>query len=285
MPKSAYLGLLAALLLFVDMIASTKVSNILIVDDEPNVRFILERTLAREGYALDCVADGYSAIKQIENKAYDLILLDLNLGDMSGLKVLEKARSHDENLVVIILTGQGSLNTAVSALRLGALDYLFKPAQPETIRQRVREGIQQRNQALQQQQIVSQIESLRQVLTQIDPPNTSRVNTIQNRFIRSETLVVDRHHRAVTQNDSLLNLTSTEFDLLVCLIQAAPAPISARKLLNTVLGYDADEKEAKDTIKWHIHHLRRKIESNAKQPNLIKTVRYKGYMWAGTILK
>jgi two-component system, OmpR family, alkaline phosphatase synthesis response regulator PhoP len=118
------------------------------------------------------------------------------------------------------------------------------------------------------------------MLTQLTPFSTDRAVEANNgRFLRSGPVVVDRHHRIVTYNNTLLDLTSAEFDLLVCLIEAAPEALSPRQLLNCALNYDGDGLEASNTIKWYIHHLRRKIEPETKNPVHIKTVRHKGYLW------
>lgn len=255
--------------------------HILIVDDEPGVRLVLERSLLRLECLLETAVDGRSALERLGQKKYDLILLDLHLGDLDGLSLLKAARERDPDVVVIILTGQGSLETAVEALRLGAFDYLFKPATPETIRQRVGEGLLQRQQALRRRQILSQIDMLRQALAQLDPATAHGEQLTGNgRFLRSGPIVLDRYHRAATLDNTLLSLTTAEFDILVSLIEASPDPLSPRQLLNRALGYNSDQTDASDTVKWHIHHLRRKIEPNPKRPIYIKTIRYKGYLWA-----
>jgi len=256
--------------------------HILIVDDEPGIRLILERALRRQGHVTETAVDGRSALQLLIHKSYDLILLDLHLGDLDGLSLLKAAREQDEDVVVIILTGQGSLQSAVEALRLGAFDYLFKPALPEAIRQRVQEGLQHRQRALRRRQILAQIDMLRQTLVQLDQTAGPVAPNMDNgRFLRSGPLVIDRYHRAATLDDNLLDLTTAEFDILVCLIESAPEPLSAQQILNRALGYDSDRFDPGDTAKWHIHHLRRKIEPDPKRPTYIKTVRYKGYLWAG----
>lgn len=197
---------------------------------------------------------------------------------VNGLQVLEAAREQDPDLIAIILTAHGSLESAVETLRLGAFDYLFKPAAPDTIRQRVAEGIEKRRKILRRKILLNQIESLRQTLIQLD--DTS-LNAPSNRFIRSGKLVLDRHHRQATLAETLLDLTTTEFDILQSLVISAPAPLSARELVNMALDYDCEDMEARDIIKWHIHHLRRKIEQDASRPEYIKTIRHHGYLWAG----
>lgn len=254
--------------------------RILIVDDEQSVRFVLERTLRNQGYLLDAAANGSEAIEKIRRQRYDLLLLDLQMSPVNGIQVLDFLRKENADAVVIILTAHGTMESAVDALRLGAFDYLFKPATPEDIRQRVQDGLAQRQKNLRRQQLLGQIESLRQALVEMDeelaaPPDEGK------RFVRSGKLVIDQYHRAATLDGRALDLTTTELNLLARLVEAAPRPVAPRQLVNLALGYDAEEAEAGELIKWHIHHLRQKIEPDPSHPRYIKTVRYAGYLWSG----
>ncbi len=258
--------------------------KILIVDDEPNIRFVLERALRYEGYQLETAANGEEAIARLSTAAppYDLLLLDLKMEPVDGREVLRFARAQDPEVVVIILTAHASLESAVEALRLGAFDYLFKPVTPEKVRQRVREGIERRQQSLRRQQILSQMENLRQTLNALTNAASSLAPPpVQARFVRSGPLVIDRHHRQATLGDRLLELTTAEFDILLALVTAAPQPLSPLELVHRALGYECGEQEARDLMKWHIHHLRRKVEPQPSRPRYIKTVRHRGYLWAG----
>lgn len=256
--------------------------RILIVDDEDSVRFVLEQTLKNQDYILDSVDSGTEALSKLTETDYDVILLDLHMEPIDGLTVFQAARELDPEVVVIILTAYSSVESAVEALRLGAFDYLFKPVTPDTIRQRVKEGLAHRRRALWRQQMILQIDTLRQSLSEFDaeselvaPPTTDR------RFVYSGQLVIDCHHRQATMSDDLLDLTTAEYDILLCLVKAAPEPLLPHQLVKCALGYEADEVESRDIAKWHIHHLRRKIETDPAKPQYIKTVRHKGYMWLG----
>ena len=256
--------------------------RILIVDDEPNVRFVLERTLLNDGYLLDTAADGAEAIQKLGQAAYDLLLLDLNMRPVDGIQVMNAVRDQGSDIVVIILTAHSSIESAVKALRLGAFDYLFKPASPDAIRQRVSEGIQFRQQALRRARLLTQIEGLRQSLADLDEEiSTLGPDTSPHRFLRSGKLVIDKHHRSATLGEALLELTTTEFNLLVALTEAAPAVVSPHQLVRSSLNYEAPEAEAGEIIRYHIHQLRQKIETDPAHPKYIKTVRYKGYLWGG----
>lgn len=255
-------------------------ARILIADDEPNVRFIIERTLAHEGYKLDTAISGADAIEKINTQDYDLLLLDIHMPPIDGLQVLQEVKAKDPNIVVILLTGYGTIESAVEALRLGAFDYLFKPASPQTIRERIKEGLASRQQSLQKQKLVDQIDELRQALTKLEESQQVLIPPANDlRFIRRKKLVIDRHHRAATFQNQLLDLTTTEFDLLLCLVEHAPEPVPPQMLVSTVMGYETSEVEAKEIIKWHIFQLRRKLEPDPQNPAHIVNIRYKGYLW------
>ncbi len=254
--------------------------RILIVDDEPNIRFILEKTLQREGYQIESAGNGHEAIRKLERSEYELIILDLNMKPVSGLEVLNEIHKQGSESVVIILTAYSTINSAVEALRLGAFDYLFKPASPDSIRQRVREGIQYHQQTKYRNQLLHQIESLRHSLVDLDQATGSRGQTAtSDRFLQNDNLLIDKLHRTITFDGKLLNLTTAEFDLLVTLVAASPEPVSPKQLAKDVLNYDLGDIEAQDLIKYHVHQLRQKIEPDMKHPNYIKTIRYKGYVW------
>jgi DNA-binding response OmpR family regulator len=256
--------------------------RILIADDEPGVRFVLERTLAHEGYECASVQNGLEAIERIQHNEFDLVLLDLQMEPVGGMQVLENLRKRWPETVVIILTAHGTLNSAVNAIRLTAFDYLFKPASAEVIRQRVREGLEQRATLVRRARLVSQIETLQQALDEIVGDEKARSPAAEpDRFLHAGGLIIDQYHHLATFEEKQLDLTSSEYNLLVCLVNAAPKAVSSRHLLNAALGYDAEEAEAAELIKWHIHKLRQKIEPNPQQPRYLKTVRYQGYAWVG----
>ena len=260
------------------------IPRILIVDDEPGVLLVLEHTLQSEGYEVETAVNGEDALQKIAETNYDLLLLDLHLGSMDGLQLLEAARQKDEAVIVIILTGYASMNSAVEALRLGAFDYLFKPAMPDVIRQRIRAGLADREQVLERERILGQLDSLRHALTVVDAKRAAVTNNdADNRFLKKGKLIIDRHHHTATLDSHLLELTTAEYDFLLTLAKESPNPVSPQQLLSDALGYESHPAEAREKAKWYIHHLRRKIEPVSKQPRFIKTVRNKGYLWDDSV--
>jgi len=254
--------------------------RILVVDDEASIRTVLHHILRRR-YQVDTAESGEAAIEKLKNGAYDLILLDLKLGETSGLDVLAAARKQDPDIIVIILTAYGTLDSAVEALRLGAFDYIFKPAAPELLRQRVKAGLERRARTLQQRALMKQIAALRETLQTIELHETASQPRAEDRFLRSGKLIIDQHHRTAVLGETHLPLTTAELDILICLVQASPEPLSPKELVKCALGYETSPVEASELIKWHIHRIRKKMEPDPKKPVYLKTVRNRGYLWCG----
>jgi DNA-binding NtrC family response regulator len=101
--------------------------SILVVDDEPNARTALAELLRGEGYRVETAADGFKALGKLEDGAPDLVLTDLKMPGMGGVELLEKVRALDEDIVVLVMTAFGAVESAVDAMKKGAADYLTKP--------------------------------------------------------------------------------------------------------------------------------------------------------------
>jgi two-component system, NtrC family, nitrogen regulation response regulator NtrX len=130
--------------------------SILVVDDEPGVRSSLQGILGDEGYVVDVVESGEAALQALDGRRYDLVLLDVWLPGMDGLEVLGKIRTLDADLPVLVISGHGSIETAVKAVRMGAVDFVEKPLALEKTLVVVRNALRQRrleneNRALRQQ--------------------------------------------------------------------------------------------------------------------------------------
>ena len=121
--------------------------QVLIVDDEQNIRTFIGRALELVGYQIELAKDGKQALELIRDTQYDLVFLDLNLGGKTdGLRVLEAIRWRWPETAVIILTGHGSLESAMQAIREGVDIYLLKPVGPDQIREAAEEAIEKRKQ-------------------------------------------------------------------------------------------------------------------------------------------
>ncbi|OQX96049.1 hypothetical protein B6I21_02310, partial [candidate division KSB1 bacterium 4572_119] len=121
-----------------------KTKNILVVDDDDVIRLACELTLKNEGMTVDTAENGKVGIEKLKSKNYDLILLDLMMPEMQGADFLEFVRQYDENIIVIVITGFATIESAVETLKKGAYDYLPKPFTPEELRKVVHKGMERR---------------------------------------------------------------------------------------------------------------------------------------------
>lgn len=107
--------------------------KILIIDDEKNIRLTLEKVLTRAGYEVDTAINGEDGLQKVEKEEYPVILLDMKMPGINGIEFLKKINGLNLNSRVIMITGFGSIDTAVETMKLGAVDYLRKPFKPEEI--------------------------------------------------------------------------------------------------------------------------------------------------------
>ncbi|UCG37115.1 MAG: response regulator, partial [Candidatus Bathyarchaeota archaeon] len=108
-------------------------NRILIVEDESDMRNGLQKILSRKGYSVDTAEDGVRAVEKLKQTVFQVVIADLKMPRMDGIGVLQKAKDVDNAVAVIIITGYGTVKTAVEAMRLGAFDYIAKPFKPDDI--------------------------------------------------------------------------------------------------------------------------------------------------------
>jgi len=125
----------------------SRTAHILIVDDEPNVRLVFRTALESSGDRISLAEDGEKALLWLENSPIDLILLDLQMPGMGGMDVLESVREAGNDVPVVIVTAHGSIPDAVQAMKLGAIDFLAKPLNPDTLRSVVAEVLERHAEA------------------------------------------------------------------------------------------------------------------------------------------
>lgn len=264
-------------------------SKILVADDEQHIRFFLERLLQREGYEVTAVASGEAALAQIEAQEFDLALLDVMMPGASGVEVLTELHHKWPQTAVILLTAHASLDTAVTALRHDAHDYLFKPCDADTLRKSVREGLQKRQQLVQQKTVLQQLEShLLNSLSQVraaaagEPVAEAGVakETAEppERFLQKGGLIMDLSRHVLTINGHLVELSPIEFDLIAHLLRQSPRVVSPQAIVQAVQGYESEPWEASEVIRAHIYRIRQKLKrAGGETADVIQTVRGIGY--------
>ncbi len=254
-------------------------AQILLVDDEASVRLTLGPLLRRAGHIITSVGSGAEAVALLEQQPFDLLLTDLKMPGMDGMQVVAAARQRQSDLAIIILTGHGSLGTAVEGLRQGIFDYLLKTTEPCQIVARVNAGLAARVQQLRQRTLLNVVGGAMQELCpqsasgMAAPPAASAGRVISTGAFHLDTW---RHEARLC--GCMLALTPTEFRVLLCLVEHAGTMRSSTQVVRCALGYKTDALTASEVIKPHIHHLRQKIEPDPSAPHYILNIRGKGYL-------
>ncbi|HZJ51519.1 MAG TPA: response regulator transcription factor [Actinomycetota bacterium] len=225
-------------------------ATVLVVDDERKIRDLVRTYLERDGYAVLMTDSGQGALETAARVTLDLVVLDLMLPDLPGEEVARSLRETSE-VPIILLTAKASEDDRVSGLRLGADDYLVKPFSPRELVARVA-AVLRRTNGTSPDQLLS--------------------------FEAGE-LSIDKDAREVHFRRQRLELTRSEFDLLVALASRPTRVFSRYELVTRVQGYDYEGYER--TIDAHVKNLRHKLSEDPRHPRYIETVTGIGYKFVG----
>jgi DNA-binding response OmpR family regulator len=235
-------------------------AHILIVDDESEVRRLLEAGLKAEGYAVSEAADGAGLLAILERKPVDLITLDVRLGGEDGFNLAREVRARN-NVPIIMISGKGDMIDRVVGLELGADDYIAKPFHMREVLARVRA-------------VLRRYEAKGSEAARASPAEKSR------RF-EFEGWVLDAGRRALTNPEGKdCELTTAEFNLLLLLLERPGRVLSRDELMDLLKGHDWTPLDR--SIDGLVARLRKKIE-RGEVPQLVKTVRSVGYVFAAQV--
>ncbi|WP_206485425.1 response regulator [Thalassotalea sp. G2M2-11] len=214
--------------------------RVLLVEDDIALAQGLQQSLRREGYSIDCVHDGKSAILAVAAGAVDLVILDLGLPDMDGLQVLRKLKAEAKQLAVLILTARDSSEDKVTGLDFGADDYLVKPFDMAELFARLR--------------VIER-----------------RLGTVDSAVIEHNGVILDTKAHLVYLGGEPINFSRREYMIFKSLMENMGRIQSKEQLENKL--YEWGEEVASNTIEVHVHHVRKKLPKD-----FIKTVRGVGYI-------
>jgi two-component system, OmpR family, copper resistance phosphate regulon response regulator CusR len=216
--------------------------RILLIEDEPRIRAFLARGFAADGYVVDEAGDGASGLAQALEREYDLIVLDLLLPRLDGLRVMRSVAEQRPGTPVLILSARADLGTKLTSFALGACDYMSKPFSLDELLARARVQVRRR------------------------APFGSDGNVLH---VGQLTLDLARH--AASVEGDAADLTAREFALLYHLALHAGEVVSRERLLSDVWGYHFDPRS--NVVDVCIRRVRKKLGSRAP----IETVRHAGY--------
>jgi DNA-binding response OmpR family regulator len=270
---------------------SDESAYVLVVDDEGANRYSVSKTLQRVGYVVNESASGEEALEMIKNQHYDVVLTDIRMPGLDGVELLRRIKEEAPDAIVILMTAYASLGTAVEALRLGAHDYLIKPSSSQDIRQSVSRGVERAQNLKRRRALLDAIRSDVFELVQTDFEPVSPLHDNGKSIMRGTesvpeppttsmqlgplTVYPGRYQIAVGDTD--IDLTPTEFDLLLYLAAHRGRVVPCHELVREVRGYTVDEAEAREVIRPHVSNLRRKLKSAQQDADLIVNVRGIGY--------
>jgi DNA-binding response OmpR family regulator len=221
-------------------------NHILIIEDEESVSVVLKGYLEKGGYSVQCTTTGARGIEKFKTTDYKLVILDLMLPDISGEEVCKIIRQTSD-VHIFMLTAKGSLNDRIEGLNIGADEYLIKPFSPREL--------------------------------------TARVNALFRRLGSSNVifndgyLQIDCDKRTVSLHGKDIPFTPNEFDILCTLVANKGKVLSREQLIDKIFGVDFNGYDR--TVDVHIKNIRKKIETDTKNPKYVVTVMKAGYKFGG----
>lgn len=223
--------------------------NILLVEDDKEINYLISSYLKKEGYNVECSFDGVQAVEKLENEEYQLVILDLMLPKLSGGEVLLKIRNK-YTIPVIILSAKDEQTDKIFGLELGADDYMTKPFEIGELLARVKA-------------------QLRRYI------EFNKVEVKENEILEYEELILNLSTYKLTVKGIDITLTAKEFEILKLFMQYPDKVFTKSQIFNVVWQeeYMTDE----NTVMVHISRLRNKINKNTEKHEYIKTVWGIGY--------
>ncbi|XKO55218.1 response regulator transcription factor [Lysinibacillus fusiformis] len=219
--------------------------KLLLVEDEAVLSRIIYKGLKKSGYAVDTAFDGKEALELFEINEYDLIILDLNLPKMDGIEVLEQIRVQNEDVKILILSARSAIHDKIMGLDCGANDYLIKPFDFQELDARIRN-------------------LLRRSFSQ------------KSAIISFENITLDSSKKIVLVDGEMIHVTKKEYAILEYLMLHQNKVISSEELIEHV--WDSETDLFSNSLKFHIHSLRKKIADVLGEIEVIQTIRGQGYI-------
>jgi two-component system KDP operon response regulator KdpE len=224
--------------------------TVLIVDDESSIRRALHNTLKGMGFVVDDVSTGEAALDLVREAKYDVVLLDINMPGIGGVRACREIRRSMPRLGILMLTVRDSEEDKVAALDAGADDYITKPFKIGELAARIRAAVR------------------RSSASQADPDGVIRIGSIE----------LDPARRLVRKAGEPVHLTPTEFDLLRHLMAHAGLPITHARLLHAVWGPEYGGEL--EYLRTFVRQLRKKLEDDPADPAYLLTDSHLGYRFA-----
>ena len=267
---------------------NTHPHKILVVDDEPGFSTMVAQVLNRiGGLEVHAATSKQDALTLLKQQDYDVIMTDIVMEDTdAGVELLEIAKQQSSEPIVILMTGNATVENAVAALRRDADDFLIKPSSVDEIRTTVVNALKRRDEIVTRRELLANIANTLQALSggvnevPLRPASATDLTPgDSDRYIVVGTLKVDLHTHQVWDGDGAIDLTPTQFAILATLARAGGRALTFDEIISTVQGYAAERDEARDLLRPHIRQLRLRL---GKAAIYVRNVRGFGYYLAET---
>lgn len=239
----------------------SNVKQVLVVDDDQDIRELLAQYLTKNSFDVITAEDGIAMDSQLDIHQPDLIILDIMLPGDDGFTLCQQIRK-TSNVPIIMLTANSDEMDRVLGLEIGADDYIAKPFSPRELLARIK-ALLRRTQYVVKQVVVAE-------------------SKVRSRFLCFANWKLDTQQQVLLDNDNnVFSLTGADFQLLMLFLDSGNSPISRDQICQSLHGRDAFANER--GIDVHLSRLRNYLGDDAKAPNIIKTVRGKGYLFIAPI--
>lgn len=253
-------------------------ARILIVDDEKAVRESLEELLILEDYQVESAASGEKALEILGEKDIDLLLLDIKMPGVDGVEVMKQTKKYHPDTKVIVITGHGSLESAIEAIRSGAEDYLLKPYDTGDILASIGKALSEKAAKQRKELLIEQLESSLDQLKDVEGIRTPDVPA--RRVINlAQGIMVDLERREMWRGGERAHLTPTEGKLLSVFLENRGRVMTHKEIVFLVQGYETTEWEAPEVLRPMISRLRKKLATFPGVDEWVTNVRGTGYLF------
>jgi len=251
-------------------------SNILIIDDDANVRESLSEVLRTEGFQVDTAVSGEDGLAVLKVESFDMVLLDIRLPGLDGEVVMREIQKYYPETQMIIISGYGSLESAITAIRLGVKDYFIKPYKVEDLLSAICRALTDKEARARKEILLEQLSSS---LEQLKDLEGFRGETLPARRVITLTggIMVDLERREVWRGNKHVSLTPTESNLLGIFLENRGRVLSHVELVMLVQGVQVKEEEAPEILRPMVSRLRKKLIAFPGTNHWISNVRGTGY--------
>lgn len=252
-------------------------AKILIVDDDAGVRESLEELLRLEDYQADSSGSGEDALEAL-SEGFDLVLLDIKMPGIDGVEVMHEIRKYHPDTRIIIITGYGSLESAIDAIRSGAQDYMLKPYTADDILLSINKALSEKESRTRKEILIEQLESSLDQLKDVEGIRTEELPA--RRVVNlPRGITVDLERREMWRGSDRVRMTPTESKLLSIFLENRGRVMNHQEIVFLVQGFEISEWEAPEVLRPMISRLRKKLALFPGVEEWVSNVRGTGYLF------